>query len=213
MSLPYEDNQKDRVPYEHYLAEFAGIDPVEASLRTGIPYDVARQVFTLELLNQRYEIRFPDFAVVSLGEGYAPLADRESFGARIFVLRYLIRGKKTVAGGRYITYGEMPWGEVYIRQFTGRCIMRLAFGFGFKLDKFASACEQLSGERLTLGDVSYELNILGNLSIRFILWEGDDEFPPSAQILFSDNFVGACEAEDLCVACDISINAMKALGK
>ena len=23
MSLPYEDNQKDRVPYEHYLKEFA----------------------------------------------------------------------------------------------------------------------------------------------------------------------------------------------
>lgn len=213
MSLPYEDNQKDRVPYEHYLVEFAGIDPVEASERTGIPYDADRQVFALELLNQRYEIHFPDFAVTSLGEAYAPLADSESFGARIFVLRYLIRGHKTMATGRYITYGEMPWGEVYIRQFTGRCITRLAYGFGFKLDKFESACEKLAGEKLTLGDVSYELNIMGNLSIRFILWEGDDEFPPSAQILFSDNFVAACEAEDLCVACDISINAMKALGR
>ena len=202
-----------RVPYEHYLNEFAGIDPMEVSDRTGIPYDSDRQVFTLELLNRKYEIHFSDFAVTSLEEGYAPLADRESFGARIFVLRYLIRGRRTMSTGKYITYGEMPWGEVYIRQFTGRCITRLAYGFGFKIDKFAKACQLMQGEKLTLGDVSYELSILGNLSVRFILWEGDDEFPPSAQILFSDNFVGACEAEDLCVACDISINAMKALGR
>ena len=55
MSLPYEDNQKDRVPYEHYLNEFAGIDPMEVSDRTGISYDSDRQVFTLELLNRKYE--------------------------------------------------------------------------------------------------------------------------------------------------------------
>ena len=108
MSLPYEDNQKDRVPYEHYLNEFAGIDPMEVSDRTGISYDSDRQVFTLELLNRKYEIHFPDFAVTSLEEGYAPLADRESFGARIFVLRYLIRGRRTMSTGKYITYGETP---------------------------------------------------------------------------------------------------------
>lgn len=213
MSLSYEDNQKDRVPYEHYLEMFAKLDPEEASARTGIPYDPERCVFTLELLHQNYEIHFPDFAVTSLGEGYAPLADRESFGARIFVLRFLVRGQKSIATDRYITYGEMPWGEVYIRQFTGRCVKRLAYGFGSKPEMFGAACEKLGGKKLTLGDISYEIKLIGNLSIRFILWEGDEEFPPSAQILFSDSFMVGCEAEDLCVACDISINAMKALGR
>lgn len=213
MSLAYEDNQKDRVPYEHYLELFAGINPQEASKRTGIPYDSERQMFTVGLLGQWYLIHFPDFQVTSLGEGYAPLADRESFGARIFVLRFLVRGMRGEPTGKYITYGEMPWGEVYLRQFTGRCITRLAYGFGFKPDLFRQACEKLGGLPLELGDVSYELNITGNLSVRFILWEGDEEFPPSAQILFSDNFVCGCEAEDLCVACDIAINALKALSR
>lgn len=212
MALSYEDNQKDRVPYEHYLERFAGIDPEEAAARTGIPYDAESGTFAVTLLGRRYAVRFPDFAVTALEEGYAPLADRESFGARIFVLRFLIRGQKSgMAVSRYITYGEMPWGEVYLRQFTGRCVNRLAYGFGFAPDRFCRACERLGGQEVSMGDHAYELNILGTLSVRFILWEGDEEFPPSAQILFSDSFICGCEAEDLCVACDIAINALKAL--
>lgn len=43
----------------------------------------------------------------------------------------------------------------------------------------------------------------------FILWAGDEEFPPSAQILFSDNFPLSFEAEDLAVVGDISIGTLK----
>ena len=50
-----------------------------------------------------------------------------------------------------------------------------------------------------------------DLFIKFILWEGDDEFPPSSQILFSDNFAVSFAAEDLAVAGDIAINMMKAV--
>ena len=46
-----------------------------------------------------------------------------------------------------------------------------------------------------------------------ILWEGDEEFPPSSQILFSDNFPVAFQAEDMAVVGDISINMLKALAK
>jgi hypothetical protein len=42
-----------------------------------------------------------------------------------------------------------------------------------------------------------------------ILWEGDDEFPPSAQILFSDNFPVSFQAEDMAVMGDVIIGAMK----
>ena len=54
---------------------------------------------------------------------------------------------------------------------------------------------------------------MDNLFVKFILWAGDDEFPPSSQILFSDNFAASFAAEDLAVVGDISINMMKALEK
>ena len=50
------------------------------------------------------------------------------------------------------------------------------------------------------------------LFVRLILWAGDDEFPPSAQILFSDNFPAAfTQGEDMAVVGDVTIDMLKAL--
>ena len=45
--------------------------------------------------------------------------------------------------------------------------------------------------------------------VRFLLWAGDEEFPPSAQILFSDNFPLCFKAEDLAVVGDVAIGTLK----
>ena len=132
--------------------------------------------------------------------------------AKIIVLRFLISAQVVKSSGKYLTYREVPWGEVYFRQFEGRCLMRLKFGFGFKLDKFAEGMEKIPGvKKLSLGDVSYEFEFINGLHVRFILWAGDEEFPPSSQILFEDNFPYAYQAEDLAVVGDISISTLKAL--
>ena len=89
--------------------------------------------------------------------------------------------------------------------------MRFAFSYGNKLEHFQKVMEHLGTEKSTEGDCSYKLEFMNNLFIKFILWEGDDEFPPSSQILFSDNFAVSFAAEDLAVAGDIAINMMKAV--
>ena len=42
-----------------------------------------------------------------------------------------------------------------------------------------------------------------------MVWEGDDEFPPNAQVLYSDNFAEGFAAEDRVVAGDILISAIR----
>ena len=49
--------------------------------------------------------------------------------------------------------------------------------------------------------------------MQLILWEGDEEFPPSSQILFSDNFPVSFQAEDMAVMGDVIIGSLKAFGK
>ena len=39
MNIPYEKNQKDRVPFEIYKKQFAEADPVLLSAVSGVPYD------------------------------------------------------------------------------------------------------------------------------------------------------------------------------
>ena len=213
MEFPYEKDNKERIPFEHYLSEYQKLNPKEAAKRCGVEYDEERQQFHIRLMGYRYLVDFPEFAVHKGDEdeeGAFLLLDMVP--AKIIVLRFLLSAQVVKSSGKYLTYREVPWGEVYFRQFEGRCLMRLKFGFGFKLDKFAEGMEKLPGvKKLSLGDVSYEFEFINGLHVRFILWAGDEEFPPSSQILFEDNFPYAYQAEDLAVVGDISITTLKKL--
>ena len=57
--------------------------------------------------------------------------------------------------------------------------------------------------------MAFDIPFINGLTVRLIVWEGDDEFPPSSQILFSDNFPNAFTAEDIAVTGDIILDAMK----
>ena len=63
------------------------------------------------------------------------------------------------------------------------------------------------------GDIAYQLEIFPGYLVQMILWEGDEEFPPSSQILFSDNFPISFQAEDMAVMGDVIIGSLKSYAK
>lgn len=195
-------NNKTGVPLEHYRSVYRSLDPAAVSARTGSGFDGT--CFSLTLLGRAVKVSFPEGKVEYTNDG-ASLDDVSS----ILLIRYLIEGARAAPRAKFMAYAEMPWGEAYLAPFTGRCIKRLAFGFGFDLKKFADRCEALGGVKAEGGDAAYDIPFLENLTLRLILWAGDDEFSPSAQILFSDNFQFAFTAEDLAYVGDVVINALK----
>ena len=62
-------------------------------------------------------------------------------------------------------------------------------------------------------NIAYQLEIFPGYLVQMILWEGDEEFPPSSQILFSDNFPVSFAAEDMAVMGDVIIGSLKAFLK
>lgn len=211
MDFDYAKDSKEQRPYEYYLKTYQEIDPKEISERTGFFYDEEKKVFTVVFMGSTYEISFPDYKISHKEDekGVYPL--EEAMNAKIFMVRYLSEKAKTLSSGKFLTYREVPWGEVYFRQFQGRCLMRLAFSYGNKLEAFKKVMTAMGAKPLEQGDCAFELEFMEGFFIRLILWEGDDEFPPSSQILFSDNFAVTFAAEDLAVAGDICINMMKAV--
>mgnify|MGYP002619356045 FL=1 len=211
MDFDYAKDSKEQRPYEYYLKTYQEIDPKEISERTGFFYDEEKKVFTVVFMGSTYEISFPDYEISHKEDekGVYPL--EEAMNAKIFMVRYLSEKAKTPSSGKFLTYREVPWGEVYFRQFQGRCLMRLAFSYGNKLEAFKKVMTAIGAKPLEQGDCAFELEFMEGFFIRLILWEGDDEFPPSSQILFSDNFAVTFAAEDLAVAGDICINMMKAV--
>ena len=73
----------------------------------------------------------------------------------------------------------------------------------------ATAALQENGKYASGADCAYDITFLPKLTIRALIWEADEEFPASAQILFSDNFPLAFTAEDMAVIGDIFLSTMK----
>ncbi|MGM9602405.1 MAG: DUF3786 domain-containing protein [Faecousia sp.] len=191
------ENHKEEVPFAYYQEKFASLDPMETESRVGRCY--AQGVFTVKLLGKDYCVTHPDAAITP----EAPLP------VQTFLLRWLLEGRQEPFGGKYLTFREMPWGELYIKPYTGRVLTRAAFTFGARPAAFAAACEKMGARKLPRSDAGYEFQLLPGLFIQILVWEGDEEFPPNAQVLYSDNFA-ALAAEDRVVAGDILISAIKA---
>lgn len=213
MNFDYAKDSKEQRPYEHYLAAYKDMDPKEISERTGFPYNEETGEFRVRLMGSTYLVSFPDYEIRHEEDPIDVYPLEEAMNAKIFIIRYMAERHAAPTSGKFITYHQVPWGEVYFRQFQGRCLMRLAFSYGNKLEMFQKIMERWKAEPSTEGDCSYTLEFLEGYFVKFILWHGDEEFPPSAQILFSDNFALSFMAEDLAVVGDISINMMKALEK
>ena len=198
------ENHKEEVPFAHYEGQFRQLDPQDVQLRLrNIKWD--GEEFYVNLLGREYAIAHPEYAIRALDEGKLP-----PLPVQTFLLRYLLESRDVLWLGGWKTFREMPWGETYIKPYSGRVLSRAAFTFGFKIAAFRAACEKLGAEPVAHGDAGYEFHLVGDYRMRILMWEGDEEFPPSAQILYSDNFAEGFGAEDRVVAGDILISTIKA---
>ena len=87
------------------------------------------------------------------------------------------------------------------------------FSYGNRIKDFQAIMEHMHCVPVKHGDIAYQLEIFPDYLVQMILWEGDDEFPPSSQILFSDNFPISFQAEDMAVMGDVIIGSLKSFAK
>ena len=195
-------NNKEEIPFSYYADLLAKADPAEITTRLGIPCE--NGTFQVTLLGKTYQVCHPQCQVVGDDDHIVPPIPTQTY-----LIRYLLEGKCVPWQNTWKTFREMPWGELYIKPYTGRVLTRAAFTFGTRLAAFKSACEKIGGTPVPNGDAGYEFNFIGNYKVRILVWEGDDEFPPNAQILYSDNFEQGFAPEDRVVTGDILITTIR----
>ena len=197
------ENHKEEVPFGYYQELFEKANAEEIAQRLpDIKWD--GKVFCLTLLGRSYTISHPSYEIQAEDGGSIP-----SLQAQTFLLRYLLESKAADWNGEWKTFREMPWGEMYIKPYTGRVLTRAAFTLGTRLDAFRAAAEKMGALPVKNGDAGFEFELIGKFRMRILVWAGDEEFPPNAQVLYSDNFEAGFAAEDRVVAGDILITAIK----
>lgn len=198
------ENHKEEVPFGFYEEKFHSLNPGEVTGRLpDVKWDGEK--FYVNLLGREFAISHPEYAICAMDNGPVP-----PLATQTFLLRYLLESKDVKWTGDWKTFREMPWGEMYIKPYTGRVLTRAAFTFGTRVAAFRAAAEKMGATALKHGDAGYQFNLVGNYQMQLMVWEGDEEFPPNAQVIYSDNFAEGFAAEDRVVAGDILISTIKA---
>lgn len=136
----------------------------------------------LQLSGEDYTIGWPEVVVHQEPDGGDTRPD-----IQVLLLTYLRNADGTPPTGSWLSFRELPNGGFYHRAFQGYAPDRLAQRFGDDLPAFRRAARQIGGRREPMGDASYGFQPLPHIWLAAVLWQGDEEFPSSARILFDES--------------------------
>jgi hypothetical protein len=183
-----------KLAYEIAVKQLAEADLEQQCRNSGANYQRidARPLVTLDYLNHSYQISLPEIEISLAGsDEEVPLKDK------ILLLHYLLQAKGTPLAAKTITYKELPEGIVYFRTFHKRAIKPIVEHFGDNPSKLLGAAREMGGEKADYGDAAVTIDTFKNVPITFVLWRGDEEFPPEGSILFNANVTDYLSIEDI----------------
>lgn len=155
--------------------------------------ECGENVIEIPFLGSTYHVRYPDFEFENKDnpKKEVPLTEQ------VLILHYLQGRKPLSVSGQWISYREIPGATFYFGPFTARAITPMVKVFGKNIDLFKKACNVLGATEIDEGDAGFEYLFFPLVPIRLILWEGDDEFEPSGNILFDASISSILSPEDV----------------
>ena len=169
------------------------LKPSKLMLRSGCEQDQDGN-YRIIFLRQEYVVSRDDFVVrrPSTGEPCS------SFVQSI-ILTYLVTADGTTPSSRWIGFRELPDGMFYVQAFQGYTGDRLVRELQGSIDGFRRTAEILGGEPLELGDAGYAFTVFPRVHLALVYWEGDEEFPSQARVLFEDSAVRYMSTDGLAI--------------
>jgi hypothetical protein len=190
------------VAFQQAAEKFARLDPAAAARQAGCTYH-SEGCLEVPFLNQDYRVD-PASGKAYLGGSEAPLYHN------IILLHYLVTADGTPLTGEWISYRHLPGGEIYMEPFQRRAVIPFLQAFGYQPELFEQAALSLGGYRAPMGKPGMVVPVLPRVPLAFVLWPGDDEFAPTANILFDARAASYLPTEDYAHLPALALGAMKA---
>ncbi|MCK4314764.1 MAG: DUF3786 domain-containing protein [Anaerolineae bacterium] len=165
---------------EEARARLRRLKPGKLAMYSGCEED-ADSNFRLTFFWQEYVISGDDFTVRRADTGDEPSSFTQSL-----ILTYLATADGTTPSSRWVGFRELPDGLFYVQAFQGYTGGRLVRELGDGIETFRRAAGALGGEPLEIGDAGYVFTVLPRVHLGLVYWEGDEEFPSQARVLFED---------------------------
>jgi len=170
-------------------------DFAEKSKKAGGVYkkEKGREEIAIPFFSEHCTLHFPQFGFSSASKKNVSLV------ARILLLHYLARADGSPVTGKWVGYKDIRGGLLYASVFERRVSNPLAKKFGNSKKVFAQAGLKMGGRPVEIGDTSFILQAFPFVPLQYVLWEGDDEFPPKVQLLFDSSVDHYLSLEDVVV--------------
>jgi hypothetical protein len=133
---------------------------------------------------------------------------------QILVLHYLTTMGDNASKGEFISFKNLPGAFFYDPTYKKRGPGQILSKFGENIDQLVEAGQRLGGEKAEFGDISVKLPVFPKIEAVVVLYRGDEEFTPEANILFKDDIINYLPLEDIAVLSGvIGSRLKKALNK
>jgi hypothetical protein len=159
----------------------------------------------ISFFSELYTLHYP------LMEFSCPGKKTVSLVVRVLLLHHLLHADGSPVTGKWVAYKDIPGGLLYAGVFARRVTEPLVKKYGKSAKSFREAGTRFAGEVAGVGDASFCLQAFPRVPLQYVLWEGDDEFPPSVQLLFDSSIVHYLPLEDVVVLGQITTGRLISL--
>ena len=196
------------------VSELKKAEPREVAGRSQAEYcgEGSQQGLVLPYFGQERRVWWPDIRVEA-----APDWTEPSLTEQILILHYLHQATGEPLSGRSIDFRQVPGGSFYWSAFVSRAKKPLLQVFGQDLELYRKVAEHLGGTLLEEGDAAAAFPAFPLVPVTHVLWRGDEEFPPDANILFDQTIIRHLPTEDIAALAGNSVyrlmGAARGMGK
>jgi len=88
---------------------------------------------------------------------------------------------------KWVPFRELSGASPFTMAFEKHVLDPFAQTFSGQIEKLSKACKALGGVNLSHSDAGCLINAFDCIPIKFLFWDGDDEFPAQANILYDDS--------------------------
>ncbi|WP_027365717.1 DUF3786 domain-containing protein [Desulfotruncus alcoholivorax] len=158
--------------------DFINSNLEEVVLKSGAFFSKDRNHLIIDYYNHKH------YVSVLNGEVVTENGDQVSLNDATLILQYMIQCSGLPPRGRWISFLELPEGMHHYVPFLNDACNPISREFGNQPEKLLERSKLLGGMPAALGDCSVIIPAFQKLPLAVVMWEGDDEFPPKATILF-----------------------------
>lgn len=110
--------------------------------------------------------------------------------------------------GNWVKFDQLKDAAPFSKAFQAGIVAPFGRTFNGHMAELEQAFRRLNGRKLPQSDLGYELNAFECLPVRFLFWEGDEEFPAQGNLLFDASATDFIHVESIVTIATLGVEKL-----